>query len=278
MNSLHDRSGSTRRSRQRWISVVLSISMACPIVLDTRTSHAFGPTGHRVVGRIAESHLTPAAARAVKELLGTETLARVGTWADEIRSDPKWKHASPWHYVTIEDGETYASSKKNPRGDAIEAVKRFVATLRSPSATKQEKTIALKWIVHLIGDLHQPLHVGRGKDRGGNTIQTKWFGESVKLHAVWDSKLIDSTELSFSELAEFINKPTDKQVKTWQDSEVLDWVQESIDYREQVYTVPGDSTNDSYKYAYKNLPLVKLRLTQAGVRLAGVLNSVFADQ
>ena len=239
-------------------------------------SCAFGRTGHRVIGRIAERHLTPAAKRAVQALLGRVNLAQVSTYPDEIRSDPRFSHAAPWHYVNIEDGKTYETSKKNPQGDAVEAMARFTATLRSPSASNERKIEALKWIVHLVGDIHQPLHVGRSKDRGGNAIDAMWFGDKTNLHTVWDSKMIDSTQLGFSELADFIDTATDKQVAMWQSSTVLEWVRESFDHRERAYTVPDPTTRGSYRYSYKHLPLVKLRLSQAGVRLAGLLNEIFA--
>jgi len=265
------------------VLLLVSMSLTAPIgfcrapaepALAPATAR-FGPTGHRIVGRIAAAHLSPQAAAAVADLLGHQTLAQVATWPDEIRSDPKWKHSAPWHYVTIEDGQTYATSTKNPAGDAVAALRRFIAVLKDPKAAKGDRVIALKWVVHLVGDLHQPLHVGRGKDKGGNTIGVEWFGEKTNLHAVWDTGLIRSTRLSFSELAEFLDDASPQQVAQWQSATIDDWVEESLGYRARVYTPPGPSTADSYRYAYKNLPLVELRLKQAGVRLAGLLDKIY---
>lgn len=239
--------------------------------------NAFGPTGHRVIGRIAENHLTPRAKRAVSELLGSETLAQVSTWADEIRSDPAWDHSATWHYVTIEDDETYQTSSNNPRGDVIEAIERFTHVLRDANADREDKIVALRWLVHLVGDVHQPLHVGRGADRGGNRIGAKWFGEYMNMHAIWDEGLIESTNLSFSELAEFIDIESTKQIEAWQKSTIRDWAQESMNLRNQAYEVPEPSVRGSYKYAFKNMPLIKQRMLQAGVRLAGLLNNSFSD-
>ena len=103
---------------------------------------SWGKTGHRVVGQIAENHLSPKAAKAVRDLLGPDSLAEVANWADEIRSDPSWKRADPWHYVNIPDGETYETMSKNPAGDIIVAMKRFEATLRNPAAPKEERFAA----------------------------------------------------------------------------------------------------------------------------------------
>ena len=175
--------------------------------------------------------------------------------------------------MTIEEGQSY---KKKKGGDAVEAIERFKATLKDPDATKKDKIIALKWIVHLVGDVHQPLHVGRGGDAGGNAIKVKWFGKDSNLHTVWDDGMIEATKLSFSELARFVDKAKKAQVAKWQESDVLVWVQESIVHRTQAYTVPGPTVSDSYRYSYENMPLVRKRLAQAGVRLAGLLNKVFA--
>jgi hypothetical protein len=256
---------------QRRVSLLLAGALLAGTL--PRTAQAWGATGHRVVGRIAEAHLSREARRAIKGLLGRETLAEVATWPDDIRSDPAWSHSKPWHFVTIEEGKTYQESKD---GDAVEAIRRFKKTLQDRDAKKKERVIALKWIVHLVGDVHQPLHVGRGGDYGGNAIKVKWFGKDSNLHSVWDDGMIDATKLSFSELARFADKATEAQVAEWQKSDVLDWVQESIRFRTRAYTVPGPKVSDSYRYSYVNLPLVKLRLAQAGIRLAGLLNEVLA--
>ncbi len=254
---------------------------------------AWGPTGHRVVGRIAERHLTPEAQRGVAAILGPDSLARVSTWADDIRSDPNWtksadgvnvlsdpnwtktpKDARPWHFLSIEDNETLETTARDPKGDVLEAIQRFEKILRDPQADQQSKAVALKFLVHFVGDVHQPLHVGRRGDRGGNDIIVLWFSEPSNLHSVWDSGMIDSTKLSFSEIAEFIDHPTPEDVTAWQSASLADWVRESFNARQQVYDI--GKRDLGFDYAFRNMPLVEKRLVQAGVRLAGLLNSVFA--
>jgi len=236
---------------------------------------AWGPTGHRAVGRIAEHHLSAAAARGVAAILGSETLAEVATWPDEIRSDPSWNRAKPWHYISIDDGETYETTAKSPDGDVVEAIDRFSKVLKDPQADPTSKIQALKFLVHFVGDIHQPLHVGRRADQGGNSIRVSWFGENTNLHSVWDEKILEAEKLSFSEVAEFIDHPTLEEVRTWQAATVTDWATESAAVRQQVYAI-GDGKL-SYTYQYVNIPLVKRRLVQAGVRLAGLLNSIFVE-
>jgi len=243
------------------------------LILVPRTAFPWGPNGHRVVGRIAEHHLSPAAARGVAAILGSESLAQASTWPDEIRSDPAWNKAKPWHFVTIPDGATYESSAKSPDGDVIEAIARFSKVVQDPQAEAENKVEALRFLVHFVGDLHQPLHVGRPGDQGGNLVKVTWFDAETNLHAVWDEKIIEAEKLSFSELAEFIDHPTETEIRTWQSGGVLDWVQESMDNRARVYAI-GDGKL-GYLYAYQNGPLVKRRLLQAGIRLAGLLNGLF---
>jgi hypothetical protein len=235
---------------------------------------AWGPTGHRVVGRIAMHHLTDEAARAVTCILGPEGLDQVSTWPDEIRADPNWSKSAPWHFISIDDEETLETTQRDPAGDVLEAIQRYTAVLRDPQASQPSKQEALKFLVHFVGDLHQPLHVGRRADRGGNSIKVTLFGQDTNLHSVWDVGLIESDKLSFSELAGFLDHPTLQEIQTWQGSTPADWAAESKAVRDQVYAI-GDGKL-SYDYAYKEMPLIRRRLLQAGVRLAGLLNSIFA--
>jgi hypothetical protein len=237
---------------------------------------AWGSNGHRIVGRIAMNHLTDEAARAVECLLGPEGLDQVSTWPDEIRADPlNWKKADPWHFLSIDDAETLETTARNPAGDVLEAIQRFTAVLRDPQATRPAKQEALRFLVHFVGDIHQPLHVGRRADFGGNSIKVIWFKEESNLHTVWDSGMIDNEKLSFSEFAAFIDHPTLQELQTWQSAPPADWANESKALRDRVYQI-GDGKL-SYEYVYKNIPLVKRRLLQGGVRLAGLLNSIFAQ-
>ncbi|HEV8582498.1 MAG TPA: S1/P1 nuclease [Thermoanaerobaculia bacterium] len=240
---------------------------------------AWGPNGHRIVGRIAANHLTDEAAVAVTSLIGPEGLDQACTWADEIRNDPNWqpplKNPSPWHFISIDDGETLETTARDPKGDVLEAIERFSAVLRDPQANRQAKQEALRFLIHFVGDVHQPLHVGRRADRGGNSVEVSWFDQKMNLHSVWDSGLIDSEKLSYSEFAAFIDHPTLKEIQEWQSAAPADWVRESKAVRERVYKI-GDGKL-SYQYAFDNIPLIKRRLLQAGVRLAGLLNSIFAQ-
>lgn len=245
------------------------------LLVAASPAFAWGPNGHRIVGRIATNHLSEEAERAIECLIGPEGLDQVSTWPDEIRSDPSWRRADPWHFISIDDGETLETTERNPAGDVLEAMQRFEAVLRDPQASRQLKQEALKFLVHFVGDVHQPLHVGRRADRGGNSIEVFWFGDKTNLHSVWDSGLVENEKLSFSEFAAFIDHPTQEEIRIWQSAAFADWVRESKAEREKVYKI-GDGKL-SFLYVFDNIPLVKRRLVQGGVRLAGLLNSIFAQ-
>jgi len=251
---------------QRFLSAAILL-VSAPAV------YGWGSIGHRIVGRIAENHLTGNAAQAVAALIGPETLPQVAMWPDEIRSNPAWDHAAPWHYISIDDGETLATTARSEQGDVVEAMDRFVAILRDPLAVRQNRIEALKFLVHFVGDVHQPLHAGKRADRGGNTIKLTWFGRPTNLHTVWDTDIIDSEKLSFSEFAAFLDHPTAEQVSAWQAATRPDWVKESFDLRAAAYETGMGSLG--FPYSFQHLPAIKTRLVQAGVRLAGLLNSIF---
>jgi hypothetical protein len=188
----------------RWIAIV-------GILLISAPTQAWGQTGHRVTGAIAERYLTPETKAAIEAILGTETLAEASTWPDEQRSNPApfWQStANPFHYVKVPTGKTYAEVGAPERGDSVTALKRFSATIKDPDASLEEKQLALRFIVHIIGDLHQPLHAGNGHDRGGNTIDVTYFGQETNLHRVWDGHLIDGEKLSFTEMADWLKAKT----------------------------------------------------------------------
>lgn len=247
------------------ISVVLG--------LYSYSSMAWGPTGHRIVGEVAQKYLTKSALQGIEKLVGKESLAIMSNWPDFMKSESSFNYASPWHYVTIPDGSTYEQIEKDPKGDVVEAIGRMITTLKNKNATKEQKVESLKFLVHFVGDIHQPLHVGKSGDRGGNTVEVQWFGEKMNLHHLWDEALIDFQKLSYTEYATALDIVEKSQIKTWMKDDITVWIKESMDLRPQVYAI-GDGKL-SYEYNYNNIGNLNRRLLQGGVRLAAVLNQVF---
>lgn len=235
--------------------------------------YSWGPTGHRATGLVAEKYLTKKARKALQRILQGQSLAIASTWMDEIRSDSAYDYTSDWHWVTIQDGQTYDQSIKNPNGDIVQTLERLITELKSKTLKPTEEVAHIKMLIHLIGDIHQPLHVGGGNDRGGNDVKVSWFRNDSNLHRVWDSDMIDDTKLSYTELAESLGRPGTEQVSSLQKSSVRDWANESMTFRKQMYNIGNGKLG--YSYSYMNFQIVRDRLLQAGIRLAGVLNTIY---
>jgi hypothetical protein len=257
----------------------MHIWLALLMIVSSSYAHGWGATGHRVTGDIAEQYLAPETEKRVKALLGAQDLARASTFADDMRSSPDiyWqKTASPWHYVTVPQGKQYSDVGAPAKGDAVTALTQFAATLRNPGASLDEQRLALKFAIHLIGDLHQPLHVGNGTDRGGNNVKLQWFGEPSNLHRVWDTNMIASTDLSYTELSRWLSRGITPSLREqWREPNPLIWVKESAALLQDVY--PADK-NLGYDYRYTHLPTLERRLSQAGIRIAAWLDWVYAPQ
>lgn len=243
------------------------------LLIITLHCSGWGPTGHRVTGWVAQKYLNKKARNAIEKILGGQTLAIASTWMDEIRSDSTYHYMEDWHWVTIPGGQTYQQTIKNPKGDIIQTIERIIAELKTKKLTLLEQQRNLKVLIHLIGDIHQPLHVGALPDKGGNDVKVMWFQVSSNLHRVWDSDMIDLTRLSYTELAESLDIPTKDEVNRWQKTSGLNWAGESQSYHQQVYDYGSGKLG--YRYSYVNYPIVRYRLLQAGVRLAGVLNEIY---
>jgi hypothetical protein len=260
------------------ISLILPVLLAASIALIS-----WGVTGHRTIGKIAENHLSPQAKAAVRELLDTETLAQASTWPDEVRSQPDYRHTAPWHYINLPLGLSFADFQVKVQGmtqeNVYSALQKQEQILGSPGSSRREKIEALKYIVHFVGDLHQPMHVSREEDKGGNTIQLNYDGNGTNLHSLWDSKLIEHEGLTYEQMVEKYDQASPAQIKQWQSDPLLQWIWESYQASSKLYAevdaMNGRSIDDSYYQAH--IGIVRDRIEKAGIRLAGVLNTIFRN-
>ncbi len=260
----------------RWLMVLFPAVLG--LALLPAPLLAWGQTGHRVSGEIADRHLGPKARAGVRELLGGETLAEASSWPDFMRSAPGdfWqKQSGPWHYVTIPPGKSWAEVGPPPEGDAVTALKRFAATVKDRSAPLAERQTALRFIVHIVGDLSQPLHVGRPGDRGGNDVKVTFFGEPTNLHALWDTGLVDRQQLGFTEWADWLlgNAGVD-ELRAWSSPDPMQWLTDSAAIRDGLYP-PAGTTQLGYAYAFQHDRTMRQQLTKGGLRLAAYLNALF---
>lgn len=235
----------------------------------------WGKNGHRVTGQIAEQYLTKRAKRKIDKILNGQSLAFVSTYADEIKSDRSYRKYSPWHYVNMELDETYEDSEKNPKGDLVTGITTCISVLKDKNSTKADKNFHLKMLVHFIGDLHQPMHIGRKEDKGGNDIQVRWFGRGTNLHSVWDSKMIDDYNMSYTDLANNVEALSRKQITQIAEGSVVDWVNEVHQITKDVYNSVEVGENLKYRYSYDHFGIVRQQLQKGGIRLAKILNDIF---
>jgi hypothetical protein len=287
---------------QRSAPPVVLLLVAASLLLTPRALFAWGDNGHRVSGRVAQDALSDEARQAVQRLAGERTLAMLATWPDFARSDPSWDFVSTWHYVNVADDqsldEVMAAAERSLEPDnVVEAIgyfqailagdaerrANFEALMEATGATPREGSLeltALCFLAHFLTDLHQPLHVGRAGDRGGNSVAVNFFGEIKKLHSVWDSALLESQRLSFTELTEFLHAEYRGQLEAG-DGGPRQWAQESRDYRLRLYEIWGRTSRENflpelgYRYVYDHIGTVKQRLYLGGLRLAALLNEIY---
>lgn len=256
--------------------LVLVTSLFISVTTFANDIDVWGPTGHRATGKIAEKHLTKKAKKAIEKLLQGESLAFVSTYADEIKSDrEKYGKFYTWHYVNMPFDVTYEASEKNPTGDLITGIKHCVTVLKDKNSSVDDKRFYLKMLVHLIGDLHQPMHVGRKEDKGGNTIQVQWHGRGSNLHRVWDENLIDKWDMSYVELANNEKKLSKEEKEAIQKGSVIDWLHDTHTLTKKIYSSVEVGDKLSYRYSYVYFPVVREQLQKGGLRLAKLLNEIF---
>ena len=251
---------------------------------------AWGVVGHRAVARIAENHLTPSARREVARLLGPETMALASTWPDEIRSDPQYSSTGPWHYLNVATGLDFPAfvAQLKPAAmpgapatpaaptNAYTALLQVRKDLKDPQKSTEEKRVALKFLIHLVGDVHQPLHVGHAEDKGGNDIKVTWRGkDETNLHSVWDSALIEYPGFSFTEMATTYDHATTAQIKQWQQDDATTWLFESYQLCPPIYATAATNPKLDWHFYPTFGPTVEQQVLKAGIRLAGVLNETF---
>lgn len=236
----------------------------------------WGKTGHRVTGEIAQQYLSKKARRAINNILKGKSLALVSTYGDDIKSDSKYRAYGPWHYVNLDpDQKEYIAADAAEEGDIIQGIQKSIKALKDPATSLEDQEFYLKMLVHLVGDLHQPLHAGRAEDKGGNDLQVRWFNKGTNIHRVWDSHIIDDFQMSYTELAANAAPLSKAEEKRIAGGDVLAWLYESKALSDEVYASVEIGEKLGYGYYYEWLPVVREQLQKGGVRLAKLLNEIY---
>jgi hypothetical protein len=235
----------------------------------------WGLTGHRVVAQVAENHLTQTTKNSIRLFLNGKSLVSISNYADDIKSDKRFDKYKPWHYLNIKLNNDYQDIMPNKKGDVVQAINYCINILKDNNQSKKEKIFYLKLLVHFVGDIHQPLHVGRAQDKGGNNIKVKWFGKGTNLHRVWDSQIINSHQMSYTELSKDLNVLSLSEINKIKSDSINTWVKESQQIAKLIYQDAETETNLGFSYSYKYLNIVRLRLLKGGIRLASILDDIF---
>ena len=267
---------------KRFLFPLLSIIL----LLDFTSASAWGPVGHDVIAAIAEQHLTPKAKRKIDKLLEGKSIVYYSSWLDNVQNSPYWEYGynqtSTWHYANVDKGHTYETMQKNDQGDVVTALEKLTSELKDnyDNLTDSMRVDYIKMIVHLVGDLHCPMHAGRLSDRGGNQMKVKWFGQDTNLHSVWDSKLVESArKWHYSEWRDQLDRAGKEYRDGIMSGSYREWFSETVEGAAAIYEyVEGlgqENPNLSYQFVYDFSPLLEDRLLVGGYRLAYVLNTIF---
>ena len=255
---------------------VILISLLVYIPVQT---FAWAQLGHRIVGEIADTYLKSKTRKEIKKILGNESVAMASNWADFIKSDPAYKYLDNWHYfnlpANLDQNNFFSYLNQDTTTNAYTRIKFLTAELKNKTLPQDKKVMYLRLLIHLAGDIHQPLHTGRKEDLGGNTIKLTWFGQQTNLHRVWDGDLIESQELSYTEYTKWINFPTEEQRRTLQREDVSEWVYDSYKIAQNIYAVTKPDYKLGYRYIYDHIHTANEQLLKGGIHLAGLLNEIF---
>ncbi len=250
----------------------------------------WGRDGHAIVASIAWRELSPEAREEIKKLIGDSSLPEVASWADVVRRDPAYEWSAPMHYVNMPIDATSYVHKRDcpPEGCVVSAVDQFAAVLKDRGASPQERGEALMFVVHFVGDMHQPLHGGREEDRGGNSIEITFFDEPTNLHRIWDSGILNaSSGEAWPERADRLYDAIDEMDRVawladtaeanWLDNSGR-WAFESHNLAEKYAYKITNNTTVGADYVTETAPIAELRLKQAGIRLAAVLEDCLGPE
>ena len=249
---------------------------ALSLLLISTVSFAYDVVGHRIVADIAYNNLTDKARAQADKVLGKKGLVYEATWADEVRSDNKYAYSYQWHYQDLDDNITSADIKKLLDNPTAEGEHLFFALDQMQARLKKDKNDAeaLKFLIHFVGDLHQPMHMGRKDDKGGNKVDFNWFGRKTNLHSVWDGALIENQKMSYSEYSQYLQDKFEPRKAEFKKHGILQSILAGYEVRNQIYNYDTSDTNN-YHYVYQFGDKLDEMLYRGGIQLANVLNAIY---
>jgi hypothetical protein len=240
-------------------------------ILSSNKTLAWGKKGHAYVAEIAFSYLDENTKKIVLEYLDGTSIEDAANWMDSVRSNHSYDYMKPYHYVDFERNEAVVEIS----GDNI--IYKLDATIKElkdrKKLSKEDIKTKIEIIFHLIGDLHQPLHVGYTSDKGGNSLQVLYNDKGINLHSLWDSGIIEKKEITLEDCQKF--QFSKKELRKLNKIKILNWAKESRTLLDPIYNTGGNQITE--EYASKNALVIESQIHKAGIRLAAVLKTVFKN-
>lgn len=258
------------------ITFITTICALAGLFMSSAAAFGWGAKGHDVTCAIAQKHLSKKAARKVAEIFDGKSMVYWANWMDNASHTPEFAYTKTWHYKNIDASESYDNAAQNEAGDVLTAIEAQVKALKSGELNHEQQAIALRMLVHLVGDLHCPMHMGHKSDLGGNKWQVQYFRQGKNLHGIWDSDIIESAhKWTHSEWVEEIDRVGKAEAKAIVAGTPYDWGRETYEAATKIYSeIPVGSTLSYDEVAYWS-PLVEQQLLKGGLRLAAILNEIF---
>lgn len=240
-------------------------------------AYGWSQKGHDTVAYIAEQHLTPATTAAVDSILEGRSLVYWANWLDNASHTEDYNYTQTWHYKNIDADQTFEDAPKNPQGNIVDAIYDQVEVLKDDQTSLNDKALALKMVVHFLGDIHQPMHLGHATDRGGNSYFVNFFSKPTNLHSVWDYDIPEAAHAwSHTEWQREIDRLSPEEMQAiLAGGNPDEWGKETYEICNEIYDTTPEESVIGYDYIAKWTPVIESRLLYGGLRLADILNSVF---
>ena len=255
---------------KRLLITIIAISATLP-------SFGWGQKGHDVVAYIAECNLSPEVYQKVVKKLDNHSLVYYANWLDNASHTDQYRYTKTWHYANVDEGFTYETMAKNEKGDVVTAINGTIAEIKSGKLSPDQESARLKMLIHLVGDIHCPMHAGHLSDRGGNEVIVKFFNRDTKLHKLWDTELVEAAhKWSYTEWEQQLNRYCSAERKSeLAKGSAKDWLDGSHAIATEIYKVSPEKGKLYYDYITYYTPVIEKQLLSGGLRLAKVLNELY---
>lgn len=246
------------------------------LVSQITLCYGWGQKGHDTVAAIAQNHLCGQAADSVSAILEGKSMVYWANWLDNASYTPEYAYTKTWHYKNIDADVDYADAPTIAEGNVVTAIREQKSILADSISTLGQKQLALKILIHCVGDLHQPMHLGHLSDRGGNSVKVKFFDTETNLHSIWDTYLLNSAHAwSFTEWRDQIDRLSADEILTEIAGDEDSWASQTHKIASSVYTYFPEGKKVYYNDIYRWAPVIETQLLRGGLRLAKILNEIY---